>query len=1131
MIIVNYRNRGLRMTRLWLMTVCVAGLALGQSLIVAPLQVTFNLPPGILNSSAQAVTVMPDLQTASTSVSFAVNTVGAPWLRVDSTNSGLIPNVTQAGVTLSVSVDTQGLVTGQSYNGFFTVQIPSVPSSEQVVNVSLFVGGTSALFAGPSSLSFSAVQGSTLGNPSSQNVTISSTAGQLSFSLTSQTQSGGSWLSLSSTGGVVGAPSGTFSVSVVPTGLTAGAYTGTITAHSTTTADLVQIPVTLTVTTSSTLSVAPATLAPFLYQIGAAVPAPQSLVVSSTGSPINFTVAESPGSVPWLVVNPQSGSANATGVAVSLSLSQSGLPTSTGTYTTNIVITPQGGTALAPIPVTLVVSNNPILQASPSALTYSAAFAGTNPTDQVVNVTVKGGPVGFTVTSDSSWLTVSASANSAPATLLVHANTTNLPVGAYAGILTLRPTNGDNYTIPIPVTLNLNNALQVTAAPSTLLFSFQTNQNPPAAQTFQVQSTGLPIGFTGTTTTNSCGSDWLKASASQNGTPATVTVQVFTAGFVPGLCTGILTINFAGSLQPLIVPVTVAVSIGAELSIGQPTPFGIEMVSQSSVGSIVITRSISLTSTDPNTPVNFNAFAITSSGGSWLTVGPGTGATPQNLVVSIVPGGLVPGVYGGQILISSSSLPSGLPNGEFVLPVTLTVNPNVSVTVSPAALSFTESQGGSAPANQSITLTSGGGTASYTATVTQVTGGAWLDVNPKSGNAVGQLTVSVQANSLPASSTAYMAQITLAFQNSSTPPITIPVSLMVTNPVTITAAPQSLSFGYQAGGVQPPAQKITVSNGTGPVQFSIGTTATPSGWLSVDTTSGTTPKDVNVSVNTQGLTAGTYNGSVTITAAGSATPAASVSVTLTVTAAQPPQATTVTSNASNLVGAIAPGELITIKGISLGPSSAPNGGLFTLNAQGTVNSTLDGVQVMFDNNPGTPIYVSPTQINVTAPWEITGRASTNIIVTYNGIPSAPIAVQVVAVAPALYSANSTGNGQAAAINQDGSYNGANGTPGAKAAPANTVISLYGTGGGITVPGGVTGSVSPSNQLLRITGPVSATIGGQTATVEFIGAAPGLVTGVMQINLLVPPGVTGNSLPVAITIDGVTSSAGPSVAVQ
>jgi hypothetical protein len=61
------------LTLLYLLTMSLAGLALGQSLTVAPLQLTFNLPSGILNSSE---TVMPGPQATSTSVSFAVNSVG-----------------------------------------------------------------------------------------------------------------------------------------------------------------------------------------------------------------------------------------------------------------------------------------------------------------------------------------------------------------------------------------------------------------------------------------------------------------------------------------------------------------------------------------------------------------------------------------------------------------------------------------------------------------------------------------------------------------------------------------------------------------------------------------------------------------------------------------------------------------------------------------------------------------------------------------------------------------------------------------------------------------------------------------------------------------------------------------------
>jgi uncharacterized protein (TIGR03437 family) len=54
-------------------------------------------------------------------------------------------------------------------------------------------------------------------------------------------------------------------------------------------------------------------------------------------------------------------------------------------------------------------------------------------------------------------------------------------------------------------------------------------------------------------------------------------------------------------------------------------------------------------------------------------------------------------------------------------------------------------------------------------------------------------------------------------------------------------------------------------------------------------------------------------------------------------------------------------------------------------------------------------------------------------------------------------------------------------------------------------------------------PVTATIGGQNATVLYQGAAPGLVAGVSQINVQVPSGVTpGPAVPVTITVGGAPS---------
>jgi uncharacterized protein (TIGR03437 family) len=214
----------------------------------------------------------------------------------------------------------------------------------------------------------------------------------------------------------------------------------------------------------------------------------------------------------------------------------------------------------------------------------------------------------------------------------------------------------------------------------------------------------------------------------------------------------------------------------------------------------------------------------------------------------------------------------------------------------------------------------------------------------------------------------------------------------------------------------------------------------------------------------------------------------------------------------------------------IGPSTPAS---FTINSGGGVNPILAGVQVLFNGIPGTPTYVSANQINVTVPWEINGMLSTNLVVEFNGVQSAPISLAVQSQTPGLFASNSAGTGQLSAINQNGTYNGVSGTNTAPA-PQGSVISVYGTGGGQTMPPGTTGSITPiptsSGGLLNITG-ATATVGGQPATVQFAGAAPGLVTGVFQINIQVPTGITGNNVPVTVSINGSSTTQLTTIAVQ
>jgi len=1018
-----------------------------------------------------------------------------------------------------------------NYNGSFTITVDGAPTDFVTVYVSLSVSGTSQLSATPPTLGFTAQEGATTATPNGVQVEILSSGVPLNYTLQAQTDNGGNWLLLSTTtGSTGGAP---FTVSVNPSGLFAtsfpAVFDGLITASSTTTLDAVQISVQVTLNSTAQLSVTPTNPLPFLYQAGTlADPPSQQLAISSAGGPLAFSIQESP-AVSWLVLSALGGTAGSTPDMIALNATPVENGLQPGTYTTTLIVTPSGEAALPPIPVTLVVAAHPLIQLSANSLSFTASFAGTPPAAQTVTITgSSGASVGFSVSTSASWLVALASSASTPATLTVQINPTGLQIQSYTGTITVSPTNGDPYTETISVSLNVSAASQLVAGPPNLLFSYETGQSQPQSQAVAVESTGQPLVFSVTITTTTCGSNWLAAQTDSPVTNATITVAVVTAGLAAGsTCSGTVTLNYSTGLGPASLPiqVTLAVSGSAELSVNTAPGFGIPPpVTQTSAP---FQQQISLTSTDATIQVSYTASVINVAGGAWLgIVGSTNGTTPQNVDIQYNPAAVnTPGTYTGTVVISSNSLGSA----QLTLPVTLTVTSTTTVSVTPGSLSFTEVQGGSAPAPQNLTLSSTPGSATYTAVVASSTGGNWLEISPASGNTSGTVQVSVQANTL--SQGDYPAQISFAFQGAATTSATVNVVLHVTAAQTFTSSPASLSFTYQIGGAQPSAQPLSITSSAGPVAIAVAAAST-GGWLSVSPTSGTTPQTINVSVNPQGLTAQTYSGSVSISATG--VPTLSIPVSFAVTSPPPPQPVMILNNATGAAGPIAPGEELAIKGTFLGPSSPAAGVLFSVNSSGAVASNLAGVQVMFDNNPGTPIFVSANQINVMVPYEINGRLSTTMVVQFNGVASNPFPLSVAAAAPGLFTDNFTGAGQVAARNQDFSSNGA---PGAGTGPASrgSVISLYGTGGGQTSPISVTGSVTPiptsASGLLNIAN-VTATVGGLPAAVQFAGEAPGLVTGVFQVNVLIPAGVTpGNAVPVTIAIGNLSSPAGTTIAVQ
>ena len=81
-----------------------------------------------------------------------------------------------------------------------------------------------------------------------------------------------------------------------------------------------------------------------------------------------------------------------------------------------------------------------------------------------------------------------------------------------------------------------------------------------------------------------------------------------------------------------------------------------------------------------------------------------------------------------------------------------------------------------------------------------------------------------------------------------------------------------------------------------------------------------------------------------------------------------------------------------------------------------------------------------------------------------------------------------------------------------------------------MPPGLTGSVTGS-VLEWLTQPISVTVGGVPAAVEFDGAAPSFVDGVGQLNIQLANNTPSGAQPLMVTIGGVNSTPTATLSVQ
>ena len=714
------------------------------------------------------------------------------------------------------------------------------------------------------------------------------------------------------------------------------------------------------------------------------------------------------------------------------------------------------------------------------------------------------------------------------------ADRSTLKVGSYTASVVFTSNTG-SVTLPVKLQvtpLQPGHAPVMQVSPAALSFSGVDGGASPAPQGVTISNPGvLPLQWNATSSTTD-GSNWLSIFP-QSGTVAkggnqSISVSINSSQLLPGVYYGSITFASQGSPvavnnpQTIYVSVTIAPQCTIQVSPGALSFTGVYLQPSPSAKTISIGTGQSCSA-----PLNWTASAFTVTGGRWLTISASAGTTPSFPGVGVNVTGLKPGTYSGSFVFSSAG-------GTQTIPVTLFIGQATTpiISAAPALLNVNGVVGQTTPTVQSIVLSNiGGGPLSWSAAATTSVGGAWLTVAPATGllGAQKSTTLTVTVTLLKALTPGtYTGSVTVTGRDSTGrvaagSPQTLPVTFIVQAPCSVASSLPALTFQSVVGQSAPAPQQITISAAGACVHalsWSAALATVPAGgtWLTTTPAAGTVtlaaPSLATIGIVNTGLAAGTYSGSITVTAIDSITHLQMglpqvVTVTLTVLPVctlQPPSATSLAFSAP------------------VGANPAPQ--TFTI---GVVGACIGAVTVTptATMSSGTGwLAVSPAS----APVAAGGTATFTVTVTSAALASGSYAGSISLAAVNSAGVAIAGSPQAVGVTLTVAAPPAlsvtppsltfNGTPG----PATQNITITNSGGSPLNWSAALASGAPS--YVTITTPASGTLAaGASATltisVNTTGVAPGTTAStsvaITAVNPATGTAVTGSPANVSISV--------------
>ena len=949
----------------------------------------------------------------------------------------------------------------------------------------------------PQQVKIGAVAGSTTPVSDVATLVSSGTIGaNLSFTTSVRylgTQQG--WLSVSPASGTTPAQ---LTITADPTNLPAGTYSAQVVASVG--------PSQSGAWTNVTFTVAPSGSAP-----GGVAASPSTLTFSASAlNSQTVTVLNAPGTTGTVAfsvfANPSNWltftlSGTTTPAVITVLPVAGNLPAGTYTASLTIVATATGAATVVPVTLYVAQTSAPTITLTPAqrALTFNFQLTTTvNPFQTVYVSTASTISTNFTASTATSWIGLAANSfdtpsssilSFAPGLIFVTVDPTGLTAGQYQGSISLTAPGASSGSIP--VTLNVSAGPVLNGAPSFLAMDTSTSLLSSALSV----TASTSLFFTATVS-----APWLSITPSSGAASANPVVLTATANPI-GLAAGVYsaTVTLAGSGGTPVETIPVQFVVTSTASTTSPLAVSPTTLTFSAISGATQLPQFVLV-TRGSTVVPYTASAASDAG--WLSISPLSGATPMLTAVSASTS-LPAGLYQGSILFTAPQ------TGEQVsVAVSYTVTGR-TLSAAPGALSFTQQAVGAALAPQNVTIT-----ADAPSTFQIASQPRWANVTATALTTPATLTVSIDPTGL--SPGTYQDNIVLSGPSS----LAISVALTVAAPPPPTVTPSSLGFSYVLGSPAPDPQTLQITNGTGAVGFlAAASTVSGTNWLTVTPASGTTPGSVTVGVAVGQLVPGQQSGSIMVTLAYGAS--FTVPVTLTVTGSVI-GVQSIWNAAALAPASLSPGELVTLTGYGLGPDA---GVTARTTPAGAYPTTLAGTTVTFDGIAAPLLYVQGQQINAIVPYEVYGRAASQVQVQVGSNYSVPIDAKVVDAAPGIFTSGGTGQGQAAALNADSTLNTT-----LNPAQRGTAIVLYLTGEGQTNPPGQDGRVIATDLRTPLL-PVTATIGGQPAKVLYAGSAPSLVSGICQVNVQIPATLNPGAQPVQVQVGGVSSQDGVTIVVK